>query len=141
MLVEAVEKRQLLLAVTWIVRGVQLERDSAGRGIERTDEVVEKEVVKPPQGRDVDSVFEPREGGLAGQVIVVGRSAADPLEDRVAAERVVIVAIFVAGQDAEDPLANHFVHVVTGQIRVSGIVQASDESFGQPDLVIELLDG
>ena len=129
------------MAVTRIVRGVQLESDSAGRCIERTDEVVEKEVVKPPQRRDVNGVLEPREGGLAGQVIVVGRSAADPLEDRVAAERVVIVAIFVAGQDAEDPLANPFVHVVTGQIRVSGIVQTRDESFGQADLVIELLDG
>ncbi len=141
LLVEAVKQHQLLVAVTRIVRGVELERDSAGRGIERTDEVVEKEIVKPPQRRDVDGVLESGKSGLAGQVIVVGRSAADPLEDRVASERIVIVAIFVAGQDAEDPLANHFVHVVTGQVWVSGIAQAGDESFGQADLVIELLDG
>ena len=52
-----------------------------------------------------------------------------------------IVAIFVAGPDAEDPLADPFVQALTGQSRVSEIVQAGDESFGQADLVIELLDG
>jgi len=50
----------------------------------------------------------------------------------------VVVAILVAGQNAEDPLANHLGKRVLDLIQVSRILQAINETLGKADLAIEL---
>ena len=55
----------------------------------------------------VDGVLEPRERGLAGQIVVLDRAVADQLEDRIAPQHVVVVLVGVVGQDAVDPRAGH----------------------------------
>ena len=39
-----------------------------------------------------------------------------------------VVAVLVAGQDAVDPLADHFVRAVVGQVRVARVAEAGDET-------------
>ncbi len=51
-----------------------------------------------------------------------------------------IVAVLVTRQDAEDPLANHLGKRVLDLVRPSAVLQAGDETRGQPDLVIELAE-
>ena len=62
---------------------------------------------QPVAGAGVDRILQPREGRLAGQVGSTLRSAAaDPLEQRITAQRVGVILVFVAAADLEDSLAH-----------------------------------
>ena len=102
LLVEAVEQGQLLRPVGRVVHGVEVEGQRQGRLRERGDELVDEHVAQAEQGGDVDLVLEAGQGRLTGQVGVVGRAVGDELEDGIGAQGVVVVLVFVAGEDAED---------------------------------------
>ena len=57
LLIEPVKQGQLLLAMTGIVGGVDVQGQGMGGLIERVDEVIDEEVVESPEGGDVDGVF------------------------------------------------------------------------------------
>ena len=97
--------------------------------------------MEPPERGDVDGIFEWGQRGLTGEVLVLRLSAADQFEDRIAAERVMVVAVFVAGQNSVDALADHLAKGMVGEILISRIVEAGDETIREADLVIELPDG
>jgi len=141
LLVKAMEQDQLLLAVTRIIRRVEIQGDPSRRFGERTNELVNKEVMQPPEGGNIDGILETRERRLTGQVIVLWLSPSGDLENGVAPEGVVVVAVFVASQDAEDTLANHLGKGVLGLIRVPWVLQAINETLGKADLAIELPQG
>ena len=105
--VEAVKERQLLLAVRGIVERVDIQRQRTGRLVERLDELLQEPLLQPQQLTGRDGILHPRERRLAGQVVVVGQASGHQFEEAVAAERVVVVLIFVTGDDAEHALANH----------------------------------
>ncbi len=62
-------------------------------------------------------------------------------EDGVGAEGIVIVLVFVAGQDAVNAKADHLQEAVLGQVGIAGVVQGPGEDSGQPDALVELPDG
>jgi hypothetical protein len=72
------------------------------------------------------AVLEPRERRLAGQRVAVGRPVGDHLEDRLVPQLVVVVAVLVAGDDAEHALADH------GQQRLHAVGQRVGQARGQP---------
>ncbi len=49
----------------------------------------------------VDRVLKAAERRLAGQGVILRQAVGDHLEDRIVAQRVVIIAVLVAGEDAE----------------------------------------
>jgi len=83
-----------------------------------------------------DRVLKPRQGGLAGQVVVVGQAIREQFEDGIATERVVIVLIFVAGENSVDATSDHLQERMIGS--ASHLVQLSRERRRQAHLFIEL---
>jgi hypothetical protein len=57
--------------------------------------------------RGGDGVLEAAEGRLTGQGVALGQPPGDELEDRVVPQGVVVVAVLVAGEDAEEALPQH----------------------------------
>ena len=110
--VVTMKERQLLVSVGGIVGGVEVEGEGGGKLtavmlLEPLDAGGDVEVDELLEDRGRGQVLEAAERGLAGQGVIFGQTVGEELEDRIVAEGVVIVAVFVAGQDAEDPLAKH----------------------------------
>ena len=100
-----------------------------------TTQLIETEQVSPaevPSFPDKHSRAQPPHGlepstcGLQNRCCK--RATFDYLENRITAERVVVVAVLVSGQDAVDPLVDHFVRVVVGQVWVARVVETGDET-------------
>jgi len=134
--VVAVEQRELLIAVGRIVEHIRIEGHLSRRLVKRLDEPREKPLLQPQQRPGGNGVLEPRQRRLARQLVRVGQTVGQQFEDGVAAERIVIVLVFVAGDDAEHTRADHL------QQRVPGItprfVQLLRETGCEPSLLIEL---
>src|SRR5262249_17982266 len=105
--VVAVPEGQLLVAVGRGIDGIQVRGRARRRGVEGGDELVEEDGPQALEGLDVDGVLEARQGGLAGQVVAVGGAVGEQLEDGVGAQGVVVVLVFVVGEDAVDAAADH----------------------------------
>jgi hypothetical protein len=63
------------------------------------------------------------------------------LEDGVGAEGVVVVLVFVAGQDAVDAGPDHLQEGVVGEVGVAGVVEGVGEGPGETDALVELAEG
>ena len=108
----SVEKRQLLMAVSRIVRGVQIQRDRGGQPaavlvLQPPDAAVDQKVDQPLQHRGSRQVLKTAERRLAGQRLALRMAVGDQLEDRILPQRVVIIAVLVAGQTAKESLPQH----------------------------------
>jgi hypothetical protein len=87
--------------------------------------------------RDQQRVLEPAQRRLAGQRRAVrGHAAGHELEHRLVAERVVVVAVLVPGQDPVHPLPQHPQRVVR-RVR-AGVGQAPGHPLGVPPPPVEL---
>jgi len=101
-----------MIAVGGVVGGVQIQRD-AGRQLaavvrlETLDARGDGEVDQLLQRRDRHRILKSAERRLAGQSSVLGPTVGGYLEDRIVAQRIVIVAVFIAGKNAEQTLAEH----------------------------------
>jgi hypothetical protein len=86
------------------------------------------------------SVFEARERGLRGQGKIFGKTTGDKLEEGVVPQEGGIVAVFVAGDDLVETLAQEFDLGVKDQERMAGIREEAGEGIGELDLLVELAD-
>lgn len=143
LVVEAVEERELLLAVGRVVGRVGVDRDDVGHAaavfsLEPLDAELDREIDRPEDRSGRHRVLEPGERGLAREGRAVGEAVGDHLEDGVVTERVVVVAVLVSGDDAVDALAGH------GEDRVDGVGARVAEALGEPprpsDALVELPD-
>ena len=66
------------------------------------------------------------------------RAVGDEFEDGVGSERVVVVLVFVTGEDAEDAHTDHVDEGVVDEIGIAGIVEGLGELVGQADAMVEL---
>jgi hypothetical protein len=82
-----------------------------------------------------------KQGGLAGQVVVLGGAVSQELEDGVGARGVVVILVLVPGQEAGDAGPDHLQKRVLGQIGVAGVVWGAGVGLGQPDALVERADG
>jgi hypothetical protein len=140
LVVVAVPEGQLLVAVSRVIDGVQVEGQVTRRGVEGREELVNEDVAQLLEGRDGDGVLEAGERRLAGQVAIVRRAVGNEFEDGVGPEGVVVVLDLVAGQDAVDAGADHRQKGVLGEVGVAGIVEDVSEGPGQADALVELPD-
>jgi hypothetical protein len=138
LLVVTVKECELLIAVGRVIDGVEVEGERDGWFGEGRDELIDEDVAEPPERRDVDEVLEAGECGLTGEVLVVGRAVGEEFEGGVGAKCIVIVLIFVAREDAEDPHAGHIAEGVFDAIGIARIVQGVGKLLGESNAVIEL---
>jgi hypothetical protein len=84
--------------------------------------------------------FEATKRRLAGQCPALGQPPGDELEHRIIPERVVIIAVLVPGQDAEETLPEHRVQRLPTLPNPQGIgiKQTSGHATGVTQSVVEL---
>ena len=75
---------------------------------------------------------------MAGEVVIVGKSIGDELEDGIRSQRIMIVLILVISEDAVDSLPDHAQKRLPGEVGVSSIVESSGELLGESDSLVEL---
>jgi hypothetical protein len=63
-----------------VIDGIEVERQVAGRAVKGSNELVEEHVAQAPEGLDGDGILEARQGGPAGQVVVLGGAAGASLK-------------------------------------------------------------
>jgi hypothetical protein len=137
--VVAVEQRELLGPVRRIVEAVQVERQPSRLLSEGLDKLIDQQLPQAEERLDADGVHEPRERRLRGQLgLVVRQPITDQLKDRVVAERVVIVLVFVPGEDAIDPLPDHRQQGVRGLL--PAVIERRRELPRQSDPFVKLAD-
>jgi hypothetical protein len=93
----------LLLTMRRVVEAVQVEGQSRGRRLERVEELVNEQFPQTEQRGDNDGILEPRERRLGrgpGSRRIVRHAVAYQLKNGIVAERVVIVLVFVASDEA-----------------------------------------
>ena len=76
---------------------------------------------------------------MSGEVFeIIGQATGDHFEDGVATQRFVVILILVIGEDAVNPLADHGNKAVSGEVRVTTIVESLGDLPGESDLFVEL---
>src|SRR5580692_7550547 len=136
-----VEEDELLLAVSRVIDGVDIEGEMLGRGREGGNELIDENITQAEQGTHRDGVLETRMGRLTGQVGAVGGSTGHQLENRIGAKCVVIVLVLIVGEDAIDARACHFKEGVRYQFEIAGVVQGLSELLGEVQTLVELAEG
>ena len=138
LLVITVEERQLLLAVSRVVEGVDVEGQMPWRFGEGSEELIDENVPQIIERADADLIFEAGQRGLTGQGRLVGRAVGEHLEDRVVPQDIVVVLIGVIGENAVQPHPRHFGEGMVHVRGMAGIVQGRDELCGESDSLVEL---
>jgi len=104
--VVAVEEAAFLVAVDGIAGGVEVEREAFGRSVEGGDELADEGGGESDRGRAVDAALQPAQRRRRGERrrVVGSGVVGGGLRERIVAEVLVVVEVFVAAGDAEDPL-------------------------------------
>jgi len=119
LVVIAVIGNPFLPAVSWIVGPVKVEDDVLGDAVP----LPLLEVEPDESNRQTRAVFaihgvlQAREGGLTGQVCLMGQATTDELQEWIETEGVGIVLILVTTGDLKDPLANQRFQRVVNRTR------------------------
>ena len=139
LVVVAVKERELLLAVRLVVGGVQVQDDPRRRrGAVPGHEQLEKDVGQPVQLAATEAILPARQRGLRAQIGVALRQASgDHFEDRVGAQPVGVVAVFVAGGDLVDALAEQVVHGMADLAGLARVVHQTGHLRGKAEGLID----
>src|SRR5262249_49103756 len=89
---------------------------------------------------DGDAVLETRQGGLRGQVGVIGAAATDEFDDGISPQDVVIVLVLVIGEDSVDALADHLQEGVLREVGWTRVVEGGGEGAGVAEALVELAE-
>ena len=140
----AVEEGELLLAVSRIIGGVEVERDQPATLPEAIavafDHRVGEGVRHAEQVCRLNRVLEARQRGLRRQRLSMDRvSIHQQLVHRIVCQFACIVAVRVPQRDRKDPLLNQLPERVRDLSRFAWITQAVGQRFGQPELPIDTL--
>jgi hypothetical protein len=137
--VKSVIEAQLLLSVSGIVRAVHVQRNLFRLALFSTLPVrVAKPFPDPKQIFATHRVFQSGQGRLAGQVVVALRKpVAHGLKNRIQAQRVRIVAIFIAGHDLKTSLGRHLADLMANVAPIPNVLNTSSEIGGQALLLIQ----
>lgn len=151
-LVVAVEKASFLMAVNEAVRGVEVEDDDLAFAWDGGDALLEDEVLNFPGislelfvtgGTARGTEFEPIEGGFSCQgdalierVFTAGASqiglSTSCREQRIVAQLIVIIEVFVAQGEAQNTLLEESLQWVLNEFLVARIVETSREFLENP---------
>ncbi len=137
LIVVSVKKDELLLAVRGIIKSIDVQGEVRRRFLERGNELIDEHVPQAKEGARANGVLKAGQGGLTCQVIILNGTITDQLEDRIAPQHVVVVLIWVVGQDAVNPHPCHFEERVIDVPNMAPIDQGLCELSGEPDLLVE----
>ena len=135
--VEAVEERELLLAVRGVVRAIDVEHHHLGGRGERVEVVLLQHAQQLAHAAPVHSVLQAAERGLRGQGrAAVRHQVARHLEARVMTQGVRVVAVFVAQGHLVDALAHLLQTRVHHPRRVACVGNAGGQLLREPQTLV-----
>jgi len=137
-IVMGVEQMQLLAAVHGVERVVDIEHDAGRHAAEAVAVVVDHGPPHAQQGARVGQVFRPRDGGSRAQIGIVGQALHRKPEQRIAAQRVGIVAVRVSGSDHQHAEAEDLVEPMHDPLRFAWIAQAGGHAPGDTEPPLDL---
>jgi hypothetical protein len=128
-----VKERQLLGAMRWIVRDVEVDRDAAGPPAQPLALLIDhgrrQLAADAIQRAWADAILKPRDRRLRGEGLALHRMAVEQqLLDRIVGEPVRIVPIGIAGGDAEDALREHIPQRMRDARRITSVREAGRQS-------------
>jgi len=128
LIVMGVEQRQLLAAVHRVERVVEIERDALRRGGERGAVESDHRPAHAEQSARVRQVLQPGDRRLRAQIALRRRQIERHLEHGIAAKRVGVYAVLIAGGDHQQAEA----HDVGEAVRDLSAVARIDETGRKP---------
>jgi len=136
--VMGIEQPQLLAAVDRVERVVDVERDPFGNRRKGLAIQIDHRAAHPQQGANVWQIFQPRDRRLRTELPIRRRQIERHFEHRIAAKRIGVDAILVAGADHQEPKTNDIRQAVRDLIARARIDHAGGESVGHPKTLFDL---
>ena len=130
--VVGVEQPQLLTTVGRIERVVDVQRDPFGNRGEGLAIQIDHRPAHPQHGANVRQILQPRYCRLRAQLPIEGRKIERHLEHRIAAQRIGVVAVLVAGADHQQSKTDDVRQAVRDLIGRARINHAGGEPIGDP---------
>src|SRR5690349_10866030 len=143
LVVGAIEEAQLLLSVGGIVGGIDIEQDFAALPnllSAEADEGIEAAIVSADELTGRGRVFPATKSGLRTQRLAQ-RLIGEQLEDRIMAETIGIIGVFVAGHDLVQPLPQQRQAAVPNAAALPGIAEVLSQFLRQSMALIEGTQG
>ena len=125
------EEAALLLAVQWIVGGVEVEHQLLGRTLEAGNELLDQHLVQAPRGGAVGPLLQPAQRWGTGHLPVHTHRR---LHGHVLTQCAVVVEVFPPQRQPIHALAQHVAHGVLDQQRAARVGDATRGRFHQPEL-------
>ncbi|SRR6266566_1354782 len=139
LVVGAVEKAELLLAMGGIIGGIDIQQDLTALAdllAAQTQELFQQSVIQEHQIAGGRRIFPAAEGGLGAERLAQGLIG-DDLQQRVVAQAVGIVGIFVSGNDLIEALPQQCQRVVLEAMALTRIAEELGQITGQVMALIE----
>ena len=139
LVVKAVEEAADLIAVNRIIGGVEVKNQFLGRRRLRSDEDLDQDAGDVEEGAAPHAVLQPAESRRRGQRLLrIDAAFGDELHERIIAQALMIVTIFVTQSDGEDALAEHRALLVGDKPGITGIGNHGVQLLDQTDLAVDL---
>ena len=135
--VVAMEEAPLLLAVQWVVGGVEVQHQLLGRRVKAGDELLHQHFVQSPGRGAVGPLLQPAQRGGACDLTVHAHCR---LQGHVLAQCIVIVQVFPAQCQPIYPLAQQVAHAVCDQQWAARISDAARCRIHQAQLAVHLAE-
>ena len=133
-----IEQAKLLTAVHPVERIVDIEHDALGHGTKRAAVLVNQGPAEAQQRPPIGQVFQARDRRLRTQIVAPGQTIQSQHEHRIAAHRVGVVAILVAGGNHQQAKADDLRQAMHNLLRHPRVLQAGREAVGNTHPAFDL---
>jgi hypothetical protein len=140
-IVIGVEQPQLLAAMHPIESVVDIQHDALWHLPERGAVLLDQPPSQAQERPNIRQVFQPRDGRLRAQLVTRGQPVQRQLEHRVAAQRLGIVAVLVAGGDHQHTEANDFGQPMLNPLRRAWVLETRRQPISHADAALDLAQG
>jgi len=133
-----VEQPQLLAAMDRVERVVDVERDAFGNRGKGLAIEIDHGATHPQQGANLRQIFQPRDRRLRAEFAIRRRQIERHLEHRVAAQRIGVDSVLVAGADHQQPKPDDIRQAVSDLIGRAPVRHAGGEPIGDAKALVDL---
>jgi hypothetical protein len=136
--VMGVEQPQLLAAVHRIEGVVDIQRDPPRHLAKRCAVEIDQGTAEAQQRPRIRQVLQPRDGRLRTEVPTRRQSFERQLEQRIGAQGIRVVTVFVASRDHQQPEADDIGQCVHGAVGITRILDAGGQTVGHRKSALDL---
>jgi hypothetical protein len=134
-----IEKSQLLMAVSQIIRVIDIQKDGLRRFAVRLNKHIHKCFCNPIKICSGETVLKPADGRLAGQWwILIRQPLTGYFHNRIAPQFIAVIAVLIAAGDLENPLFEKLEELMFDITGMASVPQGISHFTDQADAVFNL---